>query len=335
MFPQSWQHPPCGIRQTNTSLDKLESVSTSKFFKLEQIANRVWAVISSDPTWMMSNAGIVDLGGQTLVWDTGTSPRASIELKRVAEELTGRTVGIVVNSHYHLDHSLGNQVFAGSSIFSTRITRDLMRARFEQLIEEVKEFPNWIAHTKTQLETVTDAFERRALEFDLAEMEMLSEFMPNFKPTLPMMTFEGSLGFYGTGFNGIGRTARALSFGAGHTVSDTVLHLPEDGILFAGDLVLVDNIPWLGHGDPEAWQVRLTDLEKLEPVQKIVPGHGPVSDRDAISKMHETLLKMVALADVPDANALKSVQVPEAWHEWGLPSGFRGNLQFLFNRCAK
>jgi cyclase len=305
-------------------------VSTSKFFKLEQIANRVWAVISSDPTWMMSNAGIVDLGGQTLVWDTGTSPRAAIELKRVAEELTGRTVGIVVNSHHHLDHSLGNQVFAGSSIFSTRKTRDLMRARFEQLLEEVKEFPEWIAQTKTKLETVTDDFARRALEFDLAEMLMLQEFMPNFKPTLPTITFEGSLEFHGNT-----RLARAISFGAGHTGSDTVLHLPEDGILFAGDLVLVDHIPWVGHGDPEAWQERITDLEKLESVQKIVPGHGPVADRNAISEMSETLLEMIALADVPDANALEQVQVPEAWHEWGLPSGFRGNLQFLFNRQAK
>jgi cyclase len=305
-------------------------VSTSKFFKLEQIANRVWSVISSDPTWMMSNAGIIDLGGQTLVWDTGTSPRAAIELKRVAEELTGRTVGIVVNSHHHLDHSLGNQVFAGSSIVSTRTTRDLMRARFEQLQQEFKEFPEWIAHTKTQLETAKDNFARRALEFDLAEMLMLREFMPNFKPTLPTITFEGSLEFYGNA-----RLARAVSFGAGHTGSDTVLHLPEDEILFAGDLVLVDHIPWVGHGDPEAWQERITDLEKLENVQKIVPGHGPVSTRDAIPKMRETLLEMIALADVLNTQALENVQVPEAWHEWGLPSGFRGNLQFLFNRQVK
>ena len=279
---------------------------------------------------MMSNAGIVDLGEQTLVWDTGTSPRAAIELRRMAEELTGRNVGIVVNSHHHLDHSLGNQVFAGSSIVSTRTTRDLMRARFEQLLEEVREFPEWIAHSKTQLETVTDDFQRRALEFDLAEMLMMQEFMPNFKPTLATITFEGSLKFHGSA-----RTARALSFGAGHTGSDTVLHLPEDGILFAGDLVLVDHIPWLGHGNPEAWLERITDLEKLEPVQTIVPGHGPVETRDAISKMRETLLEMIALADVPDAQALERVQVPEEWHEWGLPSGFRGNLQFLFNRQAK
>ena len=275
----------------------------------------------------MSNAGIVDLGGQTLVWDTGTSPRAAIELKRVAEELTGRTVGLVVNSHHHLDHSLGNQVFAGSSIFSTQKTRDLMRARFERLLAEVKEFPDWIAQTKTQLETVTDDFARRALEFDLAEMLMLQEFIPNFKATLPTITFEGSLGFHGSA-----RTARTVSFGAGHTGSDTVLHLPEDGILFAGDLVLVDHIPWLGHGDPEAWQRRITDLESLEPVTQIVPGHGPVATRDAIFKMRQTLLEMIALADVPDVGALERAQVPEAWREWGLPSGFRGNLQFLFNR---
>ena len=327
MFLRPCQHPPCGIREKKFVLVKLVPVSTSKFFKLEHIANRVWAVISSDPTWMMSNAGIVDLGGQTLVWDTGTSPRAAIELKRVAEELTGRTVGLVINSHHHLDHSLGNQVFAGSSIFSTGMTRDLMRARFKRLIEEVKEFPDWIAQTKTQLETVTDDFARRALEFDLAEMEMLSEFMPNFKPTLPTITFEGSLGFHGTL-----RTARAIGFGAGHTGSDTVLHLPEDKILFAGDLVLVNHIPWMGHGNPEAWLERITDLESLEPMTQIVPGHGPVATRDSIPGMRQTLLEIIALADVPDADALLQAQVPEAWRAWGLPSGFRGNLQFLFNR---
>ena len=73
-------------------------------------------------------------------------------------------------------------------------------------------------------------------------------------------------------------------------------------------------------------------LQVGEPVTQIVPGHGPVATRDAISKMRQTLLEMIALADVPGVRALERVQVPEAWREWGLPSGFRGNLQFLFNR---
>jgi cyclase len=156
---------------------------------------------------------------------------------------------------------------------------------------------------------------------------MLHEFLPNLKPTLPTLTFEGSLEFHGSR-----RLARAVSFGAGHTGSDTVLELPEDGVLFAGDLVLVDHIPWVGHGDPDAWLSRLEDLESLEWVQKLVPGHGPVSTRKAISSMRETLLEMIELANVPDANALEGVQVPEAWREWGLPSGFRGNLEFLFSK---
>jgi glyoxylase-like metal-dependent hydrolase (beta-lactamase superfamily II) len=97
----------------------------------------------------------------------------------------------------------------------------------------------------------------------------------------------------------------------------------------------VDHIPWVGHGDPEAWQARITDLESLEPVTQIVPGHGPVATRDSLSKMRQTLLEMIALADVPDAQALERVQVPEAWREWGLPSGFRGNLKFLSERNPK
>src|SRR5450830_703053 len=103
------------------------STSESRHFVFEQLADGVFAAIERDGGWAISNAGIVDLGGLTVVYDTSLTPRAAQDLRRFAEEVTGRAPDIVVNSHYHNDHIWGNQVFAPEAqIVSSARTRKLI-----------------------------------------------------------------------------------------------------------------------------------------------------------------------------------------------------------------
>src|SRR5213076_2591018 len=89
---------------------------------------------------------------------------------------------------------------------------------------------------------------------------------------LPDETFDESWDF--------GR-AQALTYGGGHTESDSVLLVPDTGVLVAGDLVVVAMQPWAGHGDPANWPAILERLLELD-WEQVVPGHGPVSGHDLL-----------------------------------------------------
>src|SRR5262249_56517697 len=76
----------------------------------------------------MGNAAIVDLGERTLVFDTFLTTAAARELRETAERLTGRPASLVVNSHRHADHVMGNQVFVPDAVvISTANTRERLR----------------------------------------------------------------------------------------------------------------------------------------------------------------------------------------------------------------
>jgi len=92
----------------------------SKHFRLQQLAEGVYAAIHREGGGAIGNAGIVDLGDRTLVYDTFIAPQPAEDLRAAAEALTGRPVDTVINSHWHSDHMWGNQVFGqDTDILST------------------------------------------------------------------------------------------------------------------------------------------------------------------------------------------------------------------------
>jgi cyclase len=293
----------------------------SRYFEAVQISDGVWAAIAKDPVWAMANAGFVDLGGQTLVFDTGFSPHAAKELRQAAEDLTQNRVAFLVNSHHHTDHVLGNQVFADAQIVAATQTKTLMQARLPRLVQEFSQLPQAILNAKAQKPTT--AWEENLYALELAELEALLEMAPTFTPTLPNFGFDHTLEIEGSQ-----RSVRLRTFGAGHTACDSVLLVDE--VLFAGDLVLNQHLAFVAHGDPTAWQQRLGDLASLE-FKKIVPGHGEVCTPSAIATMQAHLLELQEIAETtPD---ITTAQPPTHWLEWGLPASFRANMQFLHSRA--
>jgi cyclase len=233
-------------------------------FRLEQVAEGAWAAIA-DSDLAAGNAGIVDLGGETLVFDTSWTPAA-------ARELAGRgPVRWVVNSHWHGDHVRGNQVFEEATIVSTRRTRELIATRDAERL----------AGLRQQLETTEDA--PPELVDAVAEIE----------PRLPDEVFDERRSF--------GR-AELATYGGGHTESDAFLHLADAGVLFAADLVLVRSHAWMGDGNPAAWRGIVDRLAGLD-FDVLVPGHGDVGGRDDLDDFRDYLADIVAAAEEHGAHA--------------------------------
>ena len=153
-------------------MEKKQYLLKSEHFTLEQLADGVYAAIASPGGKAFSNGGIVDLGDQTLVFDTFETPAAAGDLRSAAEQLTGRPVTYVIISHCHADHWGGNHAFASeTAIITTQAIRQEMPDAMGWMIdlkENPSELEQAIQETREHLETETDERQRASLMASIA-----------------------------------------------------------------------------------------------------------------------------------------------------------------------
>lgn len=245
---------------------------TSRHFHLEQLADGIFAAINAEEGWAICNAGIIDLGDRTLVYDAFTSPQAASDLRQAAEKLTHRPVHTLINSHYHNDHIWGNQAFALEvDIISTDKTRQLIITAGTAEVKEYSEFaPMRLQALEVQYRETNDDTVRQQLKPLIFDYQAIVNALPILQVRLPTMTFEKEMSFYGSR-----RVARLIAYENAHCGSDTILYLPDDGIVFAEDILFIDCHPYLAEGDPDVVQAILMEIKDLKP-SILVPGHGPV-----------------------------------------------------------
>lgn len=112
------------------------------------------------------------------------------------------------------------------------------------------------------------------------------------RPRLNLVTFSERLAMFG------GQQRMAIySLGAAHTSGDIVLLLPDQKVLFAGDLALVKRAPFMQSPDvnPKGWENTLSKLAQLD-IEKVVPGHGSLGTRQAIADTFGYVKKVNELA---------------------------------------
>ncbi|NDJ77075.1 MAG: MBL fold metallo-hydrolase [Chloroflexi bacterium] len=305
-------------------------------YEFHELASGVHVAIAPLYSFAGSNAGIVDLGGRVLVFDTGIVPLAGQHLAQAAEDFFGRAPDLVINSHWHADHVQGNQVFpAATPVISTHITRALIAANVPDNIADLRrDMPQAARDIETRLANVTDAAERAELGEELAWFQTAAEQAAALELRLPDQTFEQRVCLYGAV-----RRAELVTFGGGHTASDAVLWLPDDNIVFVADLLFHGFHPFLGDGDPDQWLRIYTDLEALDPLPEVVvPGHGKLATPAAFADLRRyvpTLRELVADLKLRGGTADDAVKlpVPAAFSDWEGPNTFARNMTFLFEQA--
>jgi len=308
----------------------------SKHFQIERLAEGVYAAIASEQGYAICNAGVIDIGDRTILFDTFISPEAARDLLKVTEQLTSHKITHVVNSHGHNDHIRGNQVFgSGIDIISTVKTREaIARNEPEEIKSERETIPKEIIEAQSKLDTEKDPKRRRELASLIVYLQAMIKSHSELKTRLPNITFEHKLTIHGTK-----RTVELLPL-AGHTASDIVLYLPEDKIAFMGDLLFVECHPYLASGSPEQWKQSLAEVEGLG-VQIAVPGHGPVGRSASLSMMLQYIQSLESIV----ANMIKSGKpveqaslepVPPPFDTWLSPDNFFvTNLEFLYKLATQ
>ena len=315
---------------STATIAQKKKAKTGENFHIQQLAKGVWAAIHNDQYGKaICNAGIVDLGDKTLIFDPFMTPMAAEELKETAERLTGKPVTIVVNSHYHNDHTRGNQVFAP---FATIISTHYTRNRIEEVAPEEQHWErkhaSGMLKATRQMYNAASGQERDELCLWIGYYEGMVESMDDLKVTLPDVVFQDSLWILGSE-----RHVKLMEFRNGHTGSDVVLCIPSERIAFMGDLLFVKRHPWLADGEPASWQATLKSLYENTFINTYVPGHGAVCEKAGVKELYEYLGKMQAMAaDIAkdtSQNASQIPAIPAPYGNWFFGRFYQPNMQFL------
>ncbi|NMC14600.1 MAG: MBL fold metallo-hydrolase [Chloroflexi bacterium] len=310
--------------------------TASEHFSLTELAEGVFAAIATEAGGAFSNAGIIDLGDQTLVFDTMNTPLAAKDLKQVAEELTGRHISYIVNSHWHSDHWMGNQVFPKSTmIFSTPETLEFMISELDEIHQSQSNHSNFrsLIETYEKLYNETkDESHKKNISDMISRWKFELDALPELNPRLPNMTFDSKITFHGKN-----RVAELFASGKGHTISDVFLALPEDQIVFWGDLGFFQCQPFIGSCDLEGWKLKILSMTNSL-FKHFVPGHGPLGNQSDLHLEHQymvTLEEKVREAfqgGMTVEDALSKISLPEPFNQWVAASArrFEANVRFLF-----
>jgi len=305
----------------------------SRHFVVERLDDGIFAVIHREKGWAIANSGIIDLGEQSLVFDTFLTVQAATDLRIVAEQLTGNPVRVVINSHYHNDHIWGNQVFdSRTHIISSAETRHLITTKGKVEYDWYKEnSATRLKELQSEFANEEDEDRRTDISLWISYYQGLVETFPKLSVRLPNVTFSDRMNIHGAD-----KEIELISFKGGHTGSDTILHVPSKRILFTSDLLFVGCHPYLADGDPSNLISTLDEINKLEP-KILVPGHGPVGTKEDLNLMMEYILHCDQttkniIEEGKKEKDISNYPIPEKFSSWNHSNFYTANLSYFYEQ---
>jgi glyoxylase-like metal-dependent hydrolase (beta-lactamase superfamily II) len=290
----------------------------SEHFTVREAGPGVYALLAGATGACVSNAAILDLGDKTIVFDTFMTLPAGDDLMAAVEALTGRTAFLAVNSHWHDDHTGGNQLFAGLPIVSTRRTAELIahHGTFDPAAyaEEVDGYLAWAREREEQAGSDEERARARSARMGA---EALVAGKGRFRLTLPDLFVEDRMVVGGSD-----REVEILTYGGGHTESDVFAYLPGERIAVMGDLLWVESHPRTNDGDAAAWAAILDRIGSLA-IETLIPGHGDLGTPEHVATMADYMRhvdRVVSDTGIAD-DALAGLPPPPGTEVWA--GGYR------------
>jgi len=238
------------------------AVADTADFSIKKLGDGVYAALAVDGKKAGSNAGFVVGTNGVLVVDTFTDPAPARDLLAEIRKVTNLPIRFVVNTHYHLDHTGGNAVFAeaGATILAQRNLRDWLRTENLKFID-----PNPKPEDKARMEALK------------ARVESL---------TLPDMVYSDAVDIY------LGSRLIQVRYLLGHTGGDSVVIVPDANVVFGGDLIWQKHLPNLIDATTSDWVKTLEKLETDHPSATFVSGHGDLATPQDVRDFHDYLVAL-------------------------------------------
>lgn len=258
---------------------------------LHEVADRVWAWTLPDGGYGWSNAGLVAGDGASLLVDTLFDLALTREMLAAMQPITDAApITDALITHSNGDHTHGNQL----------LDRSVRVIAAKGTAEEIAHgmAPEMLAMTQTaDLGPVATPYLRdRFGPFDFSGITVRNA----------DQTFDDRLTIEVGG-----RELRLLNLGPAHTAADSVVHVPDAGVLFGGDLLFIGCTPIVWAGPIANWIAACDAMIALD-APTVVPGHGPVTDPDGIRAVRGYLVHVSEQAEAAYRKGLSFVEAADA-----------------------
>lgn len=293
-------------------------------FQLVKVAEGVYAAIAKPGGLASGNAGFIIGDGGVLIVDTFFTPVAVEELLGEVGKLTAQPIRYAVNTHYHLDHTGGNQVLSARNvpIIGHDNLMTWQTTRNKRFLPTLEDLQKRRADAAKQLSATPDdqKDKRASLERQLVRLDV----MMTIKLTNPSVTFNtGTMRLY------LGTREVLLFSLPGHTGGDVLVFVPDANVMFTGDMGWANTLPNLVDATVNDWIPSLDGMLAKHPSAKFIPGHGNVATATEIRDFRDYLDDLRARVKKGIADGLT---VERAKEELKLPEKYKG---FAFQNFAQ
>ena len=250
-------------------------------WELTPVANGVYAAIGKNGAF--GNCAVIVNRDDVVVVDSSMRPSWARDLIQQIKKLTDKPVRYVVNTHWHPDHTQGNQAFVEAYgphvefIVQQHTDEDITGKEIPYIQQTIGDLPGQIAQMEATLVSgkyadgsALTGEARAALEKQVADQKDYLSQLQQVRIPARTLLFEHSLYLQKPD----GRVIQILNFGKGHTRGDAVVYLPVEKVVVTGDL-FTSGIPFFRDSYPSHWVEVLENVLKLDWTVAI-PGHGDV-----------------------------------------------------------
>jgi len=248
-----------------------QTPAPSAAYTFTQIVPGVYSAVGTGSMNVGSNSAVIVNDEDVMIVDSHISPESGRAMLQELKAITDKPVRFLVNTHFHYDHTNGNQAFPpgvdiiGHEFTRRKLTGDVLeKGMFADL---VKGMPKQLEDLRGRAANESDAAAKARLQQQLGVQTAFAASLKDLQVTPPNVTLADHM----TLFRG-SREIRLLYVGHGHTGGDVVVYLPKERVLCTGDL-LVNGVANLIDGYVNEWPAA---LEKLKPIDfvDVIPGHG-------------------------------------------------------------
>jgi len=228
----------------------------------QEIASGVWVYLQPDGGWGWSNAGLIVAGQEALLIDTLFDLRLTAEMLDAMRQVVSSSCRItkVVNTHANGDHCYGNALVADAEIIASQASAEEMNELPPATLAALMKMSSDLGEAGEFLADIFSPFNFEGIEL-----------------VAPTRTFNGDLQLELGG-----RSILLFEVGPAHTRGDTFVYLPDDAIVFSGDIVFNGGHPIVWTGPVSSWIAACDRILSLDNVDVVVPGHGPLTDLGAV-----------------------------------------------------
>jgi glyoxylase-like metal-dependent hydrolase (beta-lactamase superfamily II) len=279
---------------------------------LHELRDGCFAYLQPDGGWGRSNAGLVVGDGSSLLIDTLFDLHLTSAMLTVMAPVTAPSpIDVVVNTHANGDHCYGNELVADAEIIASTAAAEEMAEVPPSLLAALMKAPGELG----------DLFRGYFGGFDFDGITV----------TPPSRTFDGRLDL-----DVGGRAVELIEVGPAHTRGDVIVHVPDEHVVYTGDILFVGRTPVVWTGPLSNW-IAACDLMLGMDVDTIVPGHGPITDTSGVASVRDYLTYIDAEATARcDAGltaweAAQDIPLGE-FADWGEPGRLAVNVEAVYRQ---